>query len=81
MNERVGAQGVADEVGRCLRSHRLGRGLSQFKAARVAGVSQNAMSLYERGERAVSLAVAVLLATEYGIGVEELIRTEYQADD
>ncbi len=60
------------ELGLRLRACRVGRELSQQDAARAAGVSQNAMSRYERGERDISLVAAMRLAVEYGVSLDEL---------
>lgn len=64
-------------LGLRLRSHRVGRGRSQQDAATTAGVSQNAMSRYERGERSISLEATQRLAEEYGISIDELVNTEH----
>lgn len=49
------------------------RNLSQSEMARLAGVSQSAISQAEAGRRGLSLETVILLSERLGIGVDELL--------
>jgi DNA-binding XRE family transcriptional regulator len=64
--------GVSDAHGARLRLARRARGLSQQQVAEMAGVSRQAISLWESGEHDPSLRVAFALARALGMTIEEL---------
>lgn len=74
------ANALLETIGKSLREWREGREMSQAEAARVAGLSQNAMSLYERGERPPTLLAALRLAAYYEMSVEDLVGYDAEKD-
>lgn len=64
--------GVSNGHGTRLRLARRARGLSQQQVAEMAGVSRQAISLWESGEHDPSLRVAFALAGALGMTIEEL---------
>jgi transcriptional regulator with XRE-family HTH domain len=67
------ARAVQAEVGRRLRDVRTARGLSIPQAAELSGFTRGALGSWERGTRAISVAVLHRLATAYGVLAGELI--------
>lgn len=62
-------------LGQGLERVRRERNLSQGDLARLAGVSQSAISQAEAGRRGLSLETVVLLAERLGMGVDDLLAT------
>lgn len=62
-----------DQLAARLLQAREAAGLSQAAAARGIGVSQAALSHYERGNRGVTVEVLQRLATMYKCGVDTLL--------
>lgn len=56
-----------------LREIRHSKGLTMKQVATMANVSEAAISLYERGQRVPSLAVAHRIAQALGVTIDELI--------
>ena len=56
-----------------LREQRLRSGLRQRDAAASAGITQAALSYYERGIRAVPLKTALRLAVLFGVTLDALL--------
>lgn len=56
-----------------LREIRHRKGLTMKQVAAMANVSEAAISLYERGHRVPSLAVAHRIAQALGVTIDELI--------
>jgi transcriptional regulator with XRE-family HTH domain len=56
-----------------LRILRLRRLMSQETLAKRIGVSQNLISLYEKGEASPKLAIAMRLAKALGVTIEQLV--------
>ena len=56
-----------------LRIMRLRRLMSQETLAKRIGVSQNLISLYEKGEASPKLAIAMRLAKALGVTIEQLV--------
>lgn len=59
-----------------LRERRNRQGLSQQELARLAGVSQSAISYVERGVRSPTVLFLELIAHGLGVSVHELLREE-----
>jgi transcriptional regulator with XRE-family HTH domain len=68
-DERVG------RLGQGLERVRRERNLSQGDLARLAGVSQSAISQAETGRRRLSLETVMLLSERLGMGVDDLLAT------
>ena len=62
-------------LGQGLERVRRERNLSQSDLARLAGVSQSAVSQAEAGRRGLSLETVVVLAERLGMGVDDLLAT------
>ena len=62
-------------LGQGLERVRTERNLSQGDLARLAGVSQSAISQAEAGRRGLSLETVMLLSAQLGMGVDELLAT------
>lgn len=60
-------------VGDHLRALRAEAGESQAEMARVAGISQPALSNYEAGRRDVPLSTALRLTRHYGVSLDVLV--------
>jgi transcriptional regulator with XRE-family HTH domain len=58
---------------------RLELNLTQAQLAEMAGVTQGAISMIERGERTPSLDVIMKIAVALGCTIDELIRKEESA--
>lgn len=57
-----------------LRAARERRGLSQEALAEEADIHRNYVGMVERGETAVTLDVAALVANALGVGLDQLVR-------
>lgn len=57
---------------RSLRQKRIAAGLSMNQVVKMTGISKTAISLYENGQRGLSVKKAKILAKAYGCGWEEL---------
>jgi transcriptional regulator with XRE-family HTH domain len=55
-----------------LKAHRLRLGLTQIQLARMAGVTERTIRLYEQGQRTPRLGTARAIADALGVSVEEL---------
>jgi transcriptional regulator with XRE-family HTH domain len=73
------SDGSEAQHGARLRLARRARGLSQQQLADVAGVSRQAISLWESGEHDPSLRVAFALASALDMTVEELFGRDERA--
>jgi transcriptional regulator with XRE-family HTH domain len=62
---------VAHQVGSALRRVRVARGLRQKVVARLAGIPQPTLSMYERGHKCPVLPNLVLLLRVLGCSAEE----------
>jgi transcriptional regulator with XRE-family HTH domain len=60
-------------VGREIRRHRQGLGLSQEQLAERAGLHRNYVGFLERGERNASLKTLFALARSLGVSLGELL--------
>ena len=60
-------------LGDNLKYHRENVGLSQAELARKTQLSQQAISLWEHGERAPNIFACITLADFYGISLDELV--------
>ena len=63
-------------LGERLREARRARGWTQPEAARRAGLNENSISRYERGDRLPDLTCLMKLVEVYGVGVEWLLSSE-----
>ena len=63
--------------GKELKQHRETRNLSQIELAKATGISQQAISLWEKDLREPSIQNCVLLADFYGVSIDELIGREF----
>ena len=52
------------------------RGITQSEAAKYVGVSRQAFSNYERGQRVPSVDVLIKLAELYQVSLDELVGSE-----
>ena len=57
---------------RVLSGYRLKHGMTQRRLAELTGISQNVISVYERGKREISLRAAAKLAKVFDISPEFL---------
>lgn len=64
-----------ETIGARIRRSRQQRGLSQWDLARLADVSQAAISNYESGKRELSLALALRIAAALDITLSDLTTT------
>lgn len=67
--------GFRRDFGEALHRERLRKQVTQREAAVRCGISQPALSMYERGQRAVPLAVACLAAEALEIPLPSLMAT------
>jgi transcriptional regulator with XRE-family HTH domain len=67
--------------GERLRELRVAKGMNQTELADAAGVSQNGLSQWERGEREPSLAMAAKLAAALDVSLDELAGKVRRAAD
>ncbi len=70
---RLEDERVLGRLGQGLERVRRERNLSQSDLARLAGVSQSAVSQAEAGRRGLSLETVMLLAERLGMGVDDLL--------
>lgn len=63
-------------LGENIRALRLGHGLSQADLARIAGVSDKAVSSWELGNKMPRMAALAKVASHFGLRVHELMRPE-----
>ena len=59
--------------GEALKYHRESNNLSQLELAKATGLSQQAISLWEKNKRVPSIANCEILADFYGISLDELV--------
>ena len=59
-----------------LKEYRLKKGLTQYDAAKILGVTVTYVSLLERGERTPSFALLKKLAELYGTTIDQLFFRE-----
>ena len=64
--------------GENLKYHRENNNLSQLELAKHTGLSQQAISLWEKDKRVPSIANCEILADFYGISLDELVGREYK---
>lgn len=62
-----------------IRNLRLSKGTSQEELAMFVGVNKSSISKYERGLQDPSIEIAKKIAEFFGISLEELTNTNYQA--
>ncbi len=60
-------------LGNNLKFHRESANVSQAELARKTQLSQQAISLWEKGERAPNIFACITLADFYGISLDELV--------
>lgn len=60
-----------------LKEYRLKKGLTQYDAAKMLGVTVTYVSLLERGERTPSFALLKKLAELYGTTIDQLFFREW----
>ena len=65
------------KYGENLKNERIVRGISQEKLAKEIGVSQQAISLYEKNQTEPTIGVCVKMADFYGISIDELIGRDF----
>jgi transcriptional regulator with XRE-family HTH domain len=70
------AASITGRVAASLRALRRARDLSQHDLAKLAGVTPNAISQAERGERGLSLTTMARLSDALGITIDDLLRGE-----
>lgn len=64
-------------IGEVFKEQRLLRGVSQKEVAKATGISQKAISFWERNERTPNIADCIKLADYYGISLDELVGREF----
>ena len=63
--------------GEVLKFHRESNNLSQLELAKHTGLSQQAISLWEKNQRVPSIANCEILADFYGISLDELVGRDF----
>ena len=76
MPRRSSSRKIEEVVRARLRELRAARGLTQEQLCEAAGVSVDAVTRIERGERTPTLATLASLARALGVEVTDLVRTE-----
>lgn len=71
----IAPEDLAAAFGRACKGLRSAAGLSQERAAEIAGLSTATVSRHELGERSMSLEVAARLARALGSGLAEVAAT------
>ena len=66
------------KYGQILKLERLSRKISQEKLAQAIGVTQQAISLYEKDIHEPTIGVIERIADFYGISIDELIGRDYK---
>ncbi len=66
------------KYGQILKEERLYRKLSQEKLAQAIGVSQQAISLYEKDIHEPSIGIIERIADFYGISIDELLGRDFK---
>ena len=66
------------KYGEALRCHRELNNLSQMELSKHTGLSQQAISLWEKDLRVPSIANCIVLADFYGITLDELVGREFK---
>ena len=66
-----------EKIGDTLKYIRENLGLTQAQLADQTGLSQQAISLWERDERAPNIYACIALADFYGLTIDELIGREF----
>lgn len=66
------------KYGEYLKNERIARNLSQEKLAKEIGVTQQAISLYEKNINEPTIGICEKIAEFYGITVDELIGRDYE---
>ena len=64
--------------GEALKNHRESNNLSQLELAKHTGLSQQAISLWEKNLRVPSIANCEILADFYGISLDELVGRDFK---
>ena len=64
--------------GETLKYHRESSNISQLELAKYTGLSQQAISLWEKNKRVPSIANCEILANFYGISLDELVGRDFK---
>lgn len=64
---------IAETFGSNVNRIRKERGITQMDLAIAVGVDQKTIANIEKARKATSISVAVLIARELGVGLEELV--------
>ena len=67
-------QGMLEMLGKCIRSERKGKGLSQESFAEVCGLHRTEMGLLERGKTIPRLDTLLIVSQGLGLPVSELLQ-------
>lgn len=63
------AEAIYDHVGRQLRAHRIGRGMTQAQVASLIEISPQQYQKYEDSQTKCSLTYLAILAKHYGVSI------------
>ena len=64
-------------IGELFKEYRQAKGVSQQEVATATGISQKAISFWERNERTPNIVDCIKLADYYGISLDELVGREF----
>ncbi len=75
-NDPLETDAVYGHVGRQLRAHRVGRGMTQAQVARLIEISPQQYQKYEDSQSKCSLTSLTILAEHYGVSLTDFLPEE-----